>query len=46
METMRMRRCHAIQMAREIQRAKNRNKKAPVEKPKKRGLFKRLLGIG
>ena len=42
---MRMRRLHAIQVAREIQRAENQKKREPVKKPKKKSFIKRLVGI-
>ena len=41
-----MRRCHAMQIAREIQRIKNAKDRKEETKPKtnKRGIFARLLG--
>ena len=40
---MRMRRCHMIQLAKEMQRIEN--KKEKKEKPKRKGVLARLLGI-
>ena len=40
---MRMRRCHANQLAREIQRQKNQEARRLKEKPKRRSLLSFLL---
>ena len=42
---MRMRRCHAIQLAREAQQAENRRRAKEKQKPKRKNIISRLLGI-
>jgi len=42
-DVMRMRRCHIIQIAKEQQRIKNKEEKK--ERPKKKTVLARLLGI-
>lgn len=41
---MRMRRCHAIQVAREMQRIENQKQREGKEKTKRKSIFARLLG--
>ena len=43
-DVMRMRRCHIIQIAKEQQRIENQ-KKAKEEKPKKKSILSRLIGL-
>jgi hypothetical protein len=41
---MRMRRCHAMQIAREMQRIENQKQRQTKEKTKRKSIFARLLG--
>ena len=42
---MRMRRCHIMQLAREAQQAENRQRAKEKNKPKRKNIIYRLLGI-